>query len=139
MANYMAAARSNYFRVKDIVAFREWAEGLGLEVHPGKEIEGDASFMISPGWGSDAGWPICKWDEDAEEFQDVDLCAELAEHLHANDIAVLMESGWEKLRYLVGVAWAVDCHGNVERLSIDDIYEKASARFGRTIQSDATY
>ena len=31
MANYYATARSNYFKVKDLEAFREWCRSLEIE------------------------------------------------------------------------------------------------------------
>ena len=53
MANYYAAARSNYFAVKDEKAFREWADQLGLAVltpdHHDKVADGLRRFGIAPG------------------------------------------------------------------------------------------
>jgi hypothetical protein len=65
------------------------------------------------------------------------LVTELAQHLPKGQIAVLMEIGAEKLRYLTGVAIAVNHKGRVVELTLSDIYRKASRIF-RVAESEIT-
>lgn len=129
MANYYATARSNYFHVKDEAAFRAWAESLCL----GVENDGKDSplFMIYPDSGNKDGWPTWR-DTDEGESCDVDLVAELAEHLVSDEVAILMECGAEKLRYCTGFAWAVNSKGERREVSIHEIY-KLAQELGSTI------
>jgi hypothetical protein len=137
MANYYATARSNYVRVRDVDAFRAWAESRGLEVMEGKPTEGAASFMLAPSSWDGAGWPSAVYDDDAGDWIDIDIYAEAAEHLVDDDVFVFMEAGAEKLRYVVGVAVAVNARGESASVSLNDIYAQAAAL--GAVRSDASY
>lgn len=127
--NYEATARSNYFRVKDEAAFRTWADSRGLDAIASDNnvlVAGgtpERLFFISP---LDGGpWPSDYCDPETEADRDFDLVAELAQHLHPEDVAVLMEVGYEGSRYVAGVALAVNAQGQTRRVCLDDIYELA--------------
>ena len=124
MANWYGSSRSNYFRVKDCDAFLQWVEkrGLGLS----KNSEDATVFAIHSGNSTDGGsWPSYDMEDDTE----IDLVAELAQHLPKGQVAVLMEIGAEKLRYLSGIAIAVNHKGRAAVVSLDDIYRKAARTF----------
>lgn len=133
MANYYASARSNYFRVNDEKAFKCWAEECGLgtwtrNVTPkGASDEGTYFGVYSEDEG---GWPSFRYDEERDECHDIDIFGGLARFLHEDDVAVLMEVGWENLRYLTGLAVAVNANGETRRVSLDDIYEIAESDLG---------
>lgn len=122
MANYYASARSNYFKVKDLEAFKAWVDtipGIGLWAD---RPDGEVGIFVNDCDG--AGWPSYRWnDELAPEPDDFDLAEELSEHLTDDSVAILMEVGNEKLRYLTGFAIAVNSKGEILRVSINDIYE----------------
>jgi len=135
MANYEAACRSNYFRVKDEQAFRAWAKARNLEIFPSgpdrefcdqydevSEVsDHQQSFMISH---EDGTWPVFFYDDNDKDCE-CDVVEELAQHLHPDDIAVLMEAGHEKLRYVCGHAIAVNAKGETVAIHLSDIYDKA--------------
>jgi hypothetical protein len=73
-----------------------------------------------------------------EEDKEFDLTAELAEHLSKGQVAILMEVGAEKQRYLTGEAIAVNSKGRVVFLSLGDIYRKAAREF-RVPENEITY
>lgn len=128
MANYFAAARSNYFQVKDLPTFRDEAQLYNLDVEdasdPRQKREG--LVMIHPNEGcGDTGWPSFVWDDDLEEDVDFDLYGWLAGHLTEGQVAVLEEVGFEKLRYLVGVAVAVNSEGEIRSVQLGDIRQQA--------------
>lgn len=124
MANWYGTARSNYFRVKDREAFMAWTKRRGLGVFTNAHDGG--LFALHPDESTDSGaWP--SYDEDVDsEFS---LTAELAEHLSKDQIAVLMEAGAEKLRYVTGVAVAINSEGHVVDVDLSDIYRKAARKF----------
>ena len=132
MANWYGSARSNYFRVRDKNAFLKWADGRGLGVF--RNEEGRDLFAIYGGESTgDGSWP----SYDVEGDTEIDLVTELAQHLPKGQIAVLMEIGAEKLRYLTGVSIAVNHQGRVVELTLSDIYRKASRAF-RVVESEIT-
>ena len=130
MANYYATARSNYFAVKDETAFREWAESIGLMVfeptHTTVTADGIDRFAIAPGDGDECGWFCTRYDEESDEHEDVDLTKELSAHLRDGEVAILMEVGSEKLRYLCGYATAVNSVGKTVSMSLEGIYARAA-------------
>jgi hypothetical protein len=123
MANWYGSSRSNYFCVKDCEAFCQWAESRGLGVFRSESNPGH--FAIHSGDNDSGSWPSYDLETDSE----MDLTTELAQHLPKGQIAVLMEIGAEKLRYLTGVAIAVNYKGRVAVVSLDDIYRKAAHTF----------
>lgn len=132
MANYIALTRTNYFRVRDAHAFEAWCERRGLRFCT---KGGDASrYAFSA--ESESGWPTFDYETD----DDVDVAAELAPHLIPEDIAVLMETGGEKLRYLAGEAIAVCSTGIIAHVNLDHVYDLAlkNAPNGATV-SEAAY
>ena len=129
MANYYATARSNYFAVKDEASFQQWAESTGLKIlnssHSHQNTDGIRRFAITPDSGDENGWPSHRENETTEEYEDLDLYDELAPHLKDGEVAVLMEIGNEKLRYLCGFATAVNSAGQTVSMSLDGIYDLA--------------
>jgi hypothetical protein len=124
LANWYGSARSNYFRVKDADAFLQWTERRGLGVFK-SENQTDV-LAIHPGDATDSGsWPSYDMENDAE----FDLIAELSAHLVPGQVAVLLEVGAEKLRYLTGQAIAVNAKGRVVEVCLGDIYRKAASAF----------
>ncbi len=138
MANYYAAARSNYFNVVDVEKFEN-----DMSFIPGIEVETDKEGrMCVLASGDDCGcWPgfvqidmddiddgrtIPAWlgDAPSEEFE-VDLPVLVAEHLADGEVAVFMESGAEKLRYIIGFAEAINNKGERKTISLNDIYDMA--------------
>lgn len=126
MANYYATWRSNYFKVKDIEKFKaDMALIPGLRV---LERPNGLAAVVQEDSGDGAGIPqfLCIDGKDAE----IDMCEELAKHLTDDSVAILMEVGSEKLRYLVGVALAVNSSGEVLQVSLGDIYKIVADQFG---------
>lgn len=124
MANYIEHARSNYFRVKNLEAFEEaTAPYGGFSIKHGETddslimIEADESFPTF-GYDEESGEPLPK------EFSDV-----VAEHLLPDEVFIAMGSGHEKLRYITGWAYAMDCTGKYVAINLETIYDKARRKF----------
>jgi hypothetical protein len=134
MANYCATARSNYFRVKDAAAFEAWCDERFLDYW--QDTARERYAISASGEYASGSWPWYDHSTDAE----IDIAAELVPHLHPKDVAVLIEVGSEKLRYLIGQAVAVHASGRIDRVSLDDIYDRAmqGVEDGVTV-TEATY
>lgn len=131
MANWYGKARTNYFRVKDVEAFRETFKDLEVEVITDKDMVG----LLAEGEFGD--FPSGHHDEN-DEWVDVDVEALVAEHLVKGEVAVFMTVGWEKMRYLTGHARAVNSAGETRQVDLDDIYDLARRELGLNVTT-ATY
>lgn len=126
MANYYSSARTNYFRVKDVDAFNAWFKEFEKS---GAEAVKDArenTFAIL--FGQESGVPSSRQngdDFDEIDFDEIDFMSELSEHLADDEVAILQESGAEKLRYIVGYAVAINNKGERREISIHGIYDLA--------------
>lgn len=119
MANYVGYARSNEFGVTDLDGLREALAPLSIELieeKPGRVI------LLSHGEG---GWPTSYYDEDLDDMVTVDLTATIAGVLAEGEVAVLMEVGAEKLRYLIGYATAINAAGETRTLGLEGIWPLA--------------
>jgi hypothetical protein len=142
MANYIPTCRSNYFQVKDLAAFTSWCIRLNLNWdHENGKSNGPV--MIYPDMDGESSWPCFFYDDNGEEH-DIDFEAELAEHLLADEVAIIMEVGHEKLRYLCGFATAIrkgkEPHEyETLTVSLNDIYQRVEAEWGNQNVSTAEY
>jgi hypothetical protein len=124
MANYYATARSNYFKVKDVAAFELWCAAVGLEVIKAGDDNDPELVGFLDGNPDGGGFPSSRYGDD-DELIEIDLAQELAAHLQDGWVAVLMEAGAEKHRYVIGWALAVNSNGDVRDISINKIYDLA--------------
>jgi len=126
MANYYANSRSNYFKVKDNEKFKDFIESMeGLEFI--YDNVGRVGFLVDSESGS---IPCERYDEENDEYVDIDFDQELAQHLQDDQVAIYQEVGAEKLRYLVGYSVAVNSKGEVATVNINDIYRIAQEELG---------
>ena len=128
MANYVATARSNYFKVKDPEAFESWVANCP---NVGLISEDDGTFAVYSDDPDSGSWPNYRFDEETGDYEEFDIFAEIAEFLIDGEIAVFMEVGAEKLRYCNGYAIAVHSNGEYETLNLDRIYDFAEQRWGK--------
>lgn len=137
MANYYAAARSNYFLVKDEAAFRAWADLWDLQIFECNKNIG--MLAIAPGEFSDDGaWPGWRTVEEGEDIE-FDAVAEISPHLVEGQVAVLVEAGAEKLRYVSAWTIAIHSSGKHVSLSLNNIYDIAKKKFPGSIITAAEY
>ena len=129
MACWTGMSRSNYFRLNDEVAFRRWAQELGLVV-----ITNDNAGFGFYSNSDDGGLPASRVGEDDHD-EDIDLETELATHLAEGEVAIIMSIGHEKARYLSAYAAAVSSTEERVTLDISDIYEKAAQFFGADLSA----
>lgn len=127
MANYCCATRTNYFHVKDPVVFKEFMKTVStsddyVSVWDEKDENGDPVFGFGC-YGTIYG--IAHDGDDVDDDYD-EFVNGLAELVAEDDAIIIMESGNEKLRYVVGSALVITSkHG--EYFSIDSIAAQAAA------------
>lgn len=119
MANFVAMTRSNYFDVKEHSAFKQFCDQFELELISSGDKVG---FIVVSECGE---MPIDQWDETQGEYIEVDFLGLLAEHLADGQVAVVMEIGWENIRYLTGKALAVNAQGQQRQVELAEIYQQA--------------
>lgn len=123
MATWYGQARSNYFRVKDEDEFARWVESVrGLELI--SDGEGRLGLLSTDEFGH---WPVSSYNEETEEDEDIDVFGEVASRLQEGSVAVFVEVGAEKMRYLTGFALAVNSKGEETRMDLGEIYERAKS------------
>ena len=128
MAEYEGYARTNYFKVKDLTAFRAWAEPLDLDFTTDVD-DPDAIALLSH---TEHGvWPY----KDAENEEIPDFALALSEHLAPGQVAVLMEVGHEKMCYVSGYATAINDEGERIDIALSDIYKMAKEKFNVDISA----
>ena len=124
--------RSNYFAVKHEPGFRFFCRRWKLK--PIKNDQGLHGFYRE----DSVGWGRCESDFD-EEIEDEPLVdasvygafsEELANLLAYENVAVVMEIDHDKLRYLIGTAWAINSKHEKRRVDLDDIYDLAKGLGG---------
>ena len=129
MANYYGSCRTNYFKVKDEEAFKAAIESLpDVECHRSDgaiDAEHAGLYCILGNNDDGGGWPSYQYDKEMDDYVEFDLIDEVYSHLADGEVAIFMEVGAEKLRFLVGYAEAVNNMGEREKVSLLDIYDKA--------------
>lgn len=128
MANYTAYFRSNYFAVKDVAQFQTFCTAFQLELITTTEDNQTLYGFLNE--DSEGGIPVTRFREATDDGEEADFMSELAAHLLDDYVAIVMEIGYEKMRYLSGSAYAVNAKGEMMSVELDEIYER-SASLGR--------
>ncbi|HEU5223139.1 MAG TPA: hypothetical protein VFU07_05585 [Candidatus Lumbricidophila sp.] len=150
MANYVSQCRTNYFQIKDLDAFKNDLELLGIKLdtwqsrypefildEPENKPAGTIALFSYEGWPSLDEDSICfsLGIDDNEDISLLPLGQLLAKvetifdlvalHLADESIAVFEEVGFEKMRYLYGAAIAVNSKGERREVLLGNIYDLA--------------
>lgn len=110
MANYCCTIRTNYFHVKDEQKFRDLMDRVyggedSVDLWESKDKDGNTVFGFGI-YGGIAGVRNAKedYDEDVDETAYDEFIDGLQECVADDDAIIILESGNEKLRYVVGSA-----------------------------------
>ncbi len=125
MANYYASARTNYFNVKDGEAFTKTFNAIP-EVEVIREHSSEDTGKYGLLCTGEAGFPSWIYNEDDGDETEIDIMKMVSEHLiDADEIAVFLEAGAEKLRYIIGSAFAINGEGDGRFVDLNLIYDMA--------------
>ena len=120
MANYYEQCRSGYVKVKNKEAFRVFLERFGGAVEMIEDDKGRVGFLAQEGIPS-----TYMPDDTGGEPEEVDFIGELAGHLADHEVMIVMGTGYEKMRYLVGYAIAINNKKERREIDLAQIYEMA--------------
>lgn len=126
MADYQGKARSNYFLLRDAAArsaLADFAAATDMELITTDDNPLRAGLISNSPNGS---WPSSITVEESEETIDVEVPAHVSQWLAEGSVAIFMEIGAEKMRYLSGYAVAINSRGEEHAVSLSDIYERAA-------------
>ncbi len=129
--NYIASCRTNYFAVKNEVAFKEWCNNLGvtfIQSDTLKQVIIDGRRYNLVGFYNDqffGGVPISRYDKEADDYIEIEFYEELRQHLAPGTVAIVQEIGQEGMRYFTGCAVAINSKGRTVSVGIEDIESKA--------------
>jgi hypothetical protein len=110
--------------VKDKEAFQALLRRFGsaVEMIEDDKDKGRVGFLAGDGLPSER---VVTDADGMEEYVEVDFVDELAVHLADHEVAIMMETGYEKMRYLVGYAIAVNNKKERREIGLAQIYELA--------------
>ena len=137
MANYYASARTNYFAVTDLEAFKAELESKTSSVQVVSKEQDGLTLVALLGSDDDGGGFPFEYEDEDGEYVELDWAEIFKAHLEDGWVAIIMESGAEKLRYIAGYAVAYNSKGETVAIDLNQIYEKAKS-LGSNI-TEATY
>lgn len=127
MANYVCTIRTNYFRVKDPGAFREFMThvyGSEDSVDLWEEKDGNGNLLFGFGVrGGISGLRSAASDEDEDLDENAydEFIDGLRKQVAEDDAIIILEAGKEAMRYVVGQATIITSKGteylNIARLA----------------------
>lgn len=124
MANYYATERTNYFLVNNEEGFLEDVQTfLGNHEILRKEKDGKTYFAILGDYDNGQGLPAY-YEHEGDTFE-LEWADFFKAHLAEGSVAIIMHAGNEKMRYVMGYAYAYNWKGEVKTIDLRDIYELA--------------
>lgn len=135
MANYYGTTRTNYFAVKDGAAFEKELEDFPVQIisQTGEDGVTRYGFLDSNVDGAGLDWSY--WDHDTDDSVEIDWLGILAKHLADGEVAIIMEVGAEKYRYLVGTAIAVNNKGETREVDLNKDIARLALELGSNVTS----
>lgn len=127
MADYCCTIRTNYFKVKDDLAFQTFMErvyGWEDSIEVWSKIDSDGTTRFAFGcYGGIAGLKGDDYGSDDYDEDDYNFDAfidGLIKHVAEDDAILIMESGNEKMRYVIGSVTVITSKG-YEYREISDV------------------
>ena len=128
MADWYGTARSNYFKVRDNEAFKVFMQDLSSMIT--EYNDADNTWWIRADDYGNGGFDWTIYDEDFEPDDSVNAMDEFASHLQEGEVAIFLEAGAEKLRYITGNALSIAWTGEITEINLADIYEFVAEKHG---------
>ena len=135
MADWYGTCRSNYFRVKDMDAFKALCDEFEAIVITRDDDPTLVGFYSNNFNGS---IPDRYTDGIIDPVYITDV---ISKHLADHEVCIIMTVGAEKKRYVTGEAIAINHDNKRTNVYLDDIYQKSANFFGVPINhiTRATY
>lgn len=101
-------------------------KSVPVDVVPNDDCATKDMFML---YGTDdGGWPSFRHtteEQTCEHIEDLDIFTYVADHLADGQVAIFMEVGAEKVRYLIGQAVAINNKRQTRVIDLNNIYKIA--------------
>ena len=138
MANYYAASRTSYVKVKDEDVFGDWADTIpDCEVITKNDKEHGTLYGFLFGVSGDSGGlPTVRYADDDD--YDLDILEEIQGHIADGWAITFVEAGAEKLRYLNGWA-AVVTSREIKTYNLDRWVSDTMKELGTPLSTRAEY
>lgn len=137
MANYYGTSRTNYFAIKLEMLEEFKADMKRLDI----EIVGKPPERLALISNDESGWP--SYDPEAEENDgdgSTDFCHQVSKYLTPGSIAIMVEVGNEKARYVSGHAVAVDSEGACVWVNLEaEILKRAKEKWPAAEITEPSY
>lgn len=135
MANYMSTSRTNYFRVTDEKRYQELFNNLCSEdnIHDFTE---EKDGILYHGFGA---YSSVEYMDEDEEYNFDAFLAELQKILPEDEAFIYFESGFEKLRYVVGFSVVVTSKEIVSESIKGWAVKKAKELLGNDFETKTDY
>ena len=137
MANYYSTVRTNYFHVKDAEKFRGVMRRVcgsedTVELWEETDVDGGLVFGFGTYGGISGILPASESASEDDAYSYLDDCSyddfldALQECVAESDAIIILESGSEKMRYVVGAATVITSK-EIRYLDITDLAVKAAS------------
>ena len=135
MANYMSTVRTNYFRVTNENRYQELFNNLCSEdnIH---DFSKTKDGVLYHGFGSYGSIDYINADED---YNFAEFLDELQKILPEDEAFMFFESGYEKLRYVTGIAIVVTKNEIVSEEISTWAIKKAKELLGNSFTTEIDY
>lgn len=138
MANYIATARTNYFRVTDESRYSELFNKLCCEDYI-EDLTETKDDIIYHGFGAHDAITYLVGDEDDREYDWGEFIEELKKILPDDEAFIYMEAGHEKLRYVTEFVLVVT-NKETKSMSLDRwAKEQAKLLLGNDFETQTEY
>jgi len=126
--NSVEIYRTNYFRVKDLSAFKAWVGRFSTDetliVHRDEDA-GLVAIQDDSGEGIPTTYCDEAWTDEGDDLEEFDFLGELGMHLQPGQVAIVMSSCHQGMRYVGGWAGAINADGESVGIALDDIHQLA--------------
>jgi hypothetical protein len=125
MANYYGSGRTNYFLVKDAEEFKKDIDALGVGFEVVSRTNANGIVHVALLSEDENGFPADTYNEETEDYETISWEEIFGKHLADGSVAIIIEVGSEKLRYLNGYAVAYNNKGESKSIGLEEIYDLA--------------
>lgn len=125
MANYYGSGRTNYFLVKDAEEFKKDIDALGVGFEVVSRTNAQGTVHVALLSEDESGFPADTYNEETEDYETISWEEIFGKHLVDGSVAIIIEVGSEKLRYLNGYAVAYNNKGESKSIGLEEIYDLA--------------
>ena len=128
MADYQCSSRTNYFKVKKLNDFKAALKNKAF-CEDSISIWEKEGMVALGAYGSITTY----YDEETDDMKEI--FSILQEHMEDDQVIIMQESGYEKLRYVTGFAWVIT-KDTIEFIDVLDVAIKRAERLADGVETN---